>query len=388
MKKTARNVFQTTDKGHNQNEEGYIRMIQIDTESTAVLETAQGTATLESAENEILYCAGQMARSILRIGRALKVIRDGELYKSGGFESFAAYLDARAFSGWSIGQTQGYKYVAVFERYGNRLEVFGCSNLEVLYILKDTPDDELEKLAENGQLAEMSTKEAKKYKKELDAAREQISFLEDKASETAEELKTEKEVSDKLNDDLGHAYERISKLESEIKELSNRPIEVTSVSDEELDRIRNEARAEAEKQLRKEMKNETEKAVRKAVAEEKERSEAAVVAAEDEKSGLEEENAGLRETPEKLTAEKESSDSRIKELERNLQSTEKSDTDEAMIEFKFYFSEVKNYLEKFLAVIDKVKAPGRRKKFRGAAIKFIEAIRDDLESAAEDDDED
>ena len=123
-------------------------MIQIDTESTAVLDTAQGTATLESAENEILYCAGQMARSILRIGRALKVIRDGELYKSGGFESFAAYLDARAFSGWSIGQTQGYKYVAVFERYGNRLEVFGCSNLEVLYILKDTPDDELEKLAE------------------------------------------------------------------------------------------------------------------------------------------------------------------------------------------------------------------------------------------------
>lgn len=361
-----------------------------ETENTAVLDTAQGTATLESAENEILYCAGQMARSILRIGRALKVIRDGELYKSGGFESFAAYLDARAFSGWSIGQTQGYKYVAVFERYGNRLEVFGCSNLEVLYILKDTPDDELEKLAENGQLAEMSTKEAKNYKKELEAAQEQISLLSDAVKESQDDLKSERELYDTLSGDFDRLRKENEELAKKNKELSERPIEVTSVSDEEIDRIKADAQKEAEKKLKqllKEVESEKKQAVRKAVAEEKVRSEAAVAAAEDEKSGLEEENAGLRETLEKLTAEKESSDSRIKELERNLQSTEKSDTDEAMIEFKFYFNEVKNYLEKFLAVIDKVEDPERREKFRGAARKFIQAILDDLDNA-EDDDED
>ena len=49
-----------------------------------------------------------------------------------------------------------------------------------------------------------------------------------------------------------------------------------------------------------------------------------------------------------------------------------------MVEFKFYFNEVKNYLEKFIAVIGKVEDPERRKKFRGAARKFIQAILDDL----------
>ena len=352
-------------------------MIQIDTENT--IDTAPGAVTLETAEREIAFRAEQAIQSFLFIGRALKIIRDGELFREGGFESFAAYLDARAFKGWTIGQTQGYKYIKVFERYGNRLETLGCMNLDVLYLLKDTPDDEIEKLAESGRLSEMTVRDAKDYKKELEAAQEQISLLSDAVKVSQDDLKSERELYDTLSDDFDRLRKENEELAKKNKELSERPIEVTSVSDEEIDRIKSDARKEAEKQLRKEFKSETEKAVKKAVADEKERSKKAAAVAENE-------NTELRKTLENLTAEKKNSDSRIQELERSLQSTEKTPVkDEAMIEFTFYFNETKNYLEKFLAVIDKVKGSETRKKYRGAARKFIGAILNDLENAEDED---
>lgn len=321
-------------------------------------------ATLETAETEVAYWAGQMAMNILRIGRALKIIRDGELFREGGYESFAAYLDARAFKGWTIGQTQGYKYVKVFERYGNRLESLGCSNLEVLYLLKDAPEEDIERLAESGELSSMTVSDAKDYKKELEAANEQISLLSGDNEQKSAELESEKQAADRLSKDLRAAKKELEALRRERDELKDRPIEVAQPSDEDIEKIRADARAE----IKKEYEQQTADRLKAAAAAEKAR--------------YEEESAKLRETLDKLTAEKESSDSRIKELERSLQSAEKSSdkpaADENLIEFKFYFAETQENLKKFLAVIDKVGDPGQREKFKGAAKKFISAILNDL----------
>lgn len=327
------------------------------------------TATLETAENEVAYWAGQMAMNILRIGRALKVIRDGELFREGGYESFAAYLDARAFKGWTIGQTQGYKYVKVFERYGSRLESLGCSNLEVLYLLKDAPEEDIEKLSESGELSNMTVADARDYRKELEAAQEQISFLEDTTKKTADELRSEQEISDKLNTDLSDAYKEIDGLKKELDELKSKPIETQYISDEKIAEIKKAAVKEAENDLKKEYEARSKDKIKSAVAAEQAR--------------FEEENNKLRDTLDKLTAEKSASDDRIKELEQSLQSTEKDSSDkptvdENLIEFKFYFAETQENLKKFLAVIDKVGDPGQREKFKGAAKKFISAILDDL----------
>lgn len=325
-------------------------------------------ATLETAENEVSYWAGQMAMNILRIGRALKIIRDGELFIEGGYDSFAAYLDARAFKGWTIGQTQGYKYVKVFERYGNRLETLGCSNLEVLYLLKDAPEEDIERLAESGELSEMTVSDAKDYKKELEAANEQISLLSGDNEQKSAELESEKQAADRLSKDLRAAKKELEALRRERDELKDRPIEVAQPSDEDIRKMKEEARKEAEADLKKKYESQSKDKIKSAVAA--------------EQAKFEEEQTKLRETLDKLTAEKESSDSRIKELERSLQSAEKSSdkpaADENLIEFKFYFAETQENLKKFLAVIDKVGDPGQREKFKGAAKKFITAILNDL----------
>lgn len=342
-----------------------------DKETAVTAAKTELPATLETAENEVSYWAGQMAMNILRIGRALKVIRDGELYREGGYESFAAYLDARAFKGWTIGQTQGYKYVKVFERYGNRLESLGCSNLEVLYLLKDAPEEDIEKLSESGELSNMTVADARDYKKELEAAQEQISFLEDTTKKTADELKTEQETAEKLNSDLSDAYKEIDGLKKELDELKSKPIETQYISDEKIAEIKKEAR----KELQDEYADKVTKAVREAIDNDR------INYKRDTKT-YEKENSRLLAELEKLTSEKESSDSRIKELEQSLQSTEKSSdkpaVDENLIEFKFYFAETQENLKKFLAVIDKVEDTVQREKFRGAAKKFISAILDDL----------
>lgn len=325
-------------------------------------------ATLETAENEVSYWAGQMAMNILRIGRALKVIRDGELFREGGYESFAAYLDARAFKGWTIGQTQGYKYVKVFERYGSRLESLGCSNLEVLYLLKDAPEEDIEKLSESGELSNMTVADARDYKKELEAANEQISLLSGDNEQKSAELESEKQAADRLSKDLRAAKKELEALRRERDELKDRPIEVAQPSDDDIRKMKEEARKEAEADLKKKYESQSKDKIKSAVAA--------------EQAKFEEEQTKLRETLDKLTAEKESSDSRIKELERSLQSAEKSSdkpaADENLIEFKFYFSETQENLKKFLAVIDKVGDPGQREKFKGAAKKFISAILNDL----------
>lgn len=332
--------------------------------AVTVAKTEQLPATLETAENEVSYWAGQMAMNILRIGRALKVIRDGELFRDGGYDSFAAYLDARAFKGWTIGQTQGYKYVKVFERYGSRLESLGCSNLEVLYLLNDAPEEDIERLAESGELSEMTVSDAKDYKKELEAANEQISLLSGDNEQKSAELESEKQAADRLSKDLRAAKKELEALRRERDELKDRPIEVAQPSDEDIEKIRADARAE----IKKEYEQQTADRLKAAAAAEKAR--------------YDEESAKLRETLDKLTAEKTASDSRIKELERSLQSAEKSSdkpaADENLIEFKFYFAETQENLKKFLAVIDKVGDPGQREKFKGAAKKFISAILNDL----------
>lgn len=337
-----------------------------DKNETAVTaaKTEQLPATLETAETEVAYWAGQMAMNILRIGRALKIIRDGELFRDGGYDSFAAYLDARAFKGWTIGQTQGYKYVKVFERYGNRLESLGCSNLEVLYLLKDAPEEDIERLAESGELSNMTVADARDYRKELEAAQEQISLLSGDNEQKSAELESEKQAADRLSKDLRAAKKELEALRRERDELKDRPIEVAQPSDEDIEKIRADARAE----IKKEYEQQTADRLKAAAAAEKAR--------------YDEESAKLRETLDKLTAEKESSDSRIKELERSLQSAEKSSdkpaADENLIEFKFYFAETQENLRKFLAVIDKVGDPEQREKFKGAAKKFITAILNDL----------
>lgn len=326
-------------------------------------EIAAELSALEEQESEILCWAQKQAESILRIGKALKTIKDGKLYSAKGYNSFAEYLDDRAFESLKIGQTQGYKYVAVYETYGNRLHIPQTSNIDVLIELSKMPAEEVEKLEADGKVEGMTTKEAQQLRRELEQANQQISLLTDEKEQDAEALKEEQKLStsameraQEAEEEASELKKRNAELERLLKEAESNPVEAVVQPDEEtISKIKAEAKAEAEKAAQAEIKAAADKA-KKSEQEQKERFDKAIS---------------------DILNEKTASDDRIKELEVKLQSAEKP-ADEQLIEFKFYFQETQANLKKFLNVLGKIEDPEKKEKFKGAAKKFVEGILEEL----------
>ena len=326
-------------------------------------ETTAELSALEEQESELLIWAHKEAECKLRIGKALKTIRDGNLFEEVGFKSFSEYLDNRAFESLKIGQTQGYKYVKVYEKYGNRVHLPPTDNLDVLIELSKMPDDVVEKLEAEGKIEGMTSKEAQQLRRELEQANQQISLLTDEKEQDAEALKEEQKLStvameraQAAEEEVEESKKRIAELECLLKEAESKPVEAVIQPDEEtISKIKAEAKAEAEKAAQAEIKA------------------AAAKAKKIEEEHREQANKAISD----ILNEKTASDNRIKELEQKLQSAEKP-ADEQLIEFKFYFQETQANLKKFLNVLGKVEDPEKKEKFKGAAKKFVEGILEEL----------
>jgi hypothetical protein len=242
----------------------------------------------------------------------LKIMRDEKLDQSLGFDDFETYCEEMA----RIGQTQAYAYIRTYERHGAKFledhAKFGITKLEMLTKI---PADEREGFIEaNADVADISVAELKRR---------------------IEELETEN----------GRRGEQISLLETENKELKNKPtdVAVSAPDEKEIAEIKNTAAKEAKKEAK----------------------------AEFEKK--------LSDLENKLTAEKSAADARAAELEEKLKTATGSKADEQLVEFRFYFEETQAGVKKLLAVLDKIEDAEKQDKFRKAAIKFLTALIADLE---------
>lgn len=293
------------------------------------------TGALKRIEQSIVSSSYDMARSMLEIGKALKVIADGKKYSERGYTSFKEYMEDASAHNFPFSYSQACKHIRVYERFGNRLSELNCAKIEVLDVLRDIPEEDFEKLNDSGELSILSKREAEKLKAEIKAANEQISLL------SAEK--------DKITADCNSFKAERDEYYEQMKELESRPVEtiIKEPSEEQLNAIVEEKLVKAKSAM------EEYKEIAKQLKNEKKKLEQA------------------------LGEDKAAADERIKELERKLQSAEKP-ADSELIEFKFYFAETQDNLKKFLNALDKVSDPEKKEKFKGAAIKFVEAILGDL----------
>lgn len=306
--------------------------------------------SLEKIEQSIVSSSYDMARSMLEIGKALKVIADGKKYSERGYTSFKEYMEDASAHNFPFSYSQACKHIRVYERFGNRLSELNCAKIEVLDVLRDIPEEDFEKLNDSGELSILSKREAEKLKAEIKAANEQISLL------SAEK--------DKITADCNSFKAERDEYYEQMKELESRPVEtiIKEPSEEQLNAIADKVYKETEEKVYKEAEEKLGKA--KSAMEEYEKI---VNQLQKEKNELEQ----------ALGEDKAAADERIKELERKLQSAEKP-ADSELIEFKFYFAETQDNLKKFLNALGKVSDPEKKEKFKGAAIKFVEAILGDL----------
>ncbi len=350
-----------------------------------IIETNTEQVALELLEQQIINQCRIQAQSFAETGKLLKKIKDGKEYAARGYESFAKYMDEACGTIFPFKSTQAYKYIRVFENYGPRLEQYGTISLDILDMFKDMPADEFEQLAEENNLENMSVKEAEKLREELEKATEQISFLQSTAKEKEEEyegklasahgrIKNMERELDELNEDYGVASNERNELEAKVEELKyevacykNKAEEVI-IQEPDPEEIQKRVDAELEKSAAA-YKAEISKLEKNISDLKKEQAESN----DNIKEGYEKKLQALND---KLDSEKSEADERVKALEEQLKNSGKAD--EALIEFKFYFSNVQDNLKKFLAVLDKIEDAEKKEKFKGAAVQFLEMIMEEL----------
>ncbi len=309
------------------------------------------------------------AQSLVEVGRDLKTMRDEKLYTEIGCENFGDYCEQRA----GIKERQGYNFVAVYERFGERLAELQSVGITKLLEIAKLDEDDAEEIIESGELEEMSVRELKEKCEEYKKRCEQLTLEIEEKLEEADSNNDILAENERLKKELQHAqsatatvdanFQRSEKsrieaqnknreLEARIKELEEKPVEVAvqKPSDEEIKKIKDKAKKDAEK--------------------------AAKAAFEDEKKKLADELSAYRTELVELEAEK----NKLAEENAVLQSNaKKPPLDDSKAKVKFFLGEVQKDFNFALGAIDEIDSEDEREKLRAGMGRLIEQMKATLE---------
>lgn len=285
-------------------------------------------------------------------------MRDEKLYTELGYKDFGEYCDEAV----GIGARQGYTYIQTYENMGSEvIEKYSSLGITKLSLLaKMNPVDRFDVL-DSGEVQEMSTKEVKELVAKSTAQAEQLTLL----TEETETLKSENRGLTLENCELQESCDNLMK---EVKELKERPIEISpEPSEEQIEEIRASVTAELKEQFKAEkeaaVKAEKEKTAKKI---EKAKADAEKSAFEKKSKEIDEavkkakeeaaaENAELRNVIESFKAENAKLENQIKGSDSNIQKV------------NIYFGAFQENLNKALSAIAEMQ--GEQKENMTAAIK-------------------
>lgn len=313
-------------------------------EETAI--TAKATNEISDLQMKALKCHSEIVSNcevaqsaLLNICKNLKTIRDEELYKELGFNSFGEYVENNG--DYEFKERQAYNYISTYEQLGAKvIEQNAQAGITKLNLLVQIPAYERAEILENKDLANISVSELKKLKDELVEKCEQISLLEEQTADNEKESSAAQNELKKLQDRTQQLLEEKLELERELEERKNKESEQgepeveqkeqkAELSDEEIEKIKQEAERKAKADYEKKLKLEVDKA--KA----------------DTKQALE------------------------VEYKEKIKKVSSSSADESKIAFKFYFNETKKNLEAFKQTIDSVEDSELKEKYREVLKKYL-----------------
>lgn len=242
---------------------------------------------------EIKSSLALAATAMVDFCKNLKAMRDGKLYIHIGFDSFEDYVE----KAHNIHQRQRYNYIQTYEKLGAQLMSenadLGITKLQLLTNVSAIHRDEF---LEENDVANISAAELKKLIEEKNGLSEQVSFFQSEAKD-----------KQKLMEERENLLRQIKQLNEELEDKDqvmfdmSQPVDAASIDSEMADKIRAEAKAEAEKEHSVQLKTAVDEAVKK----EKEKAKSKL---EKERAGFEKEKQAaarqaVKEAKEKLVAE-------------------------------------------------------------------------------------
>lgn len=253
-----------------------------------------------SLHYEIKSSLALAATAMVDFCKNLKAMRDGKLYIHIGFDSFEDYVE----KAHNIHQRQRYNYIQTYEKLGSQLMSenadLGITKLQLLTNVSAIHRDEF---LEENDVANISAAELKKLIEEKNGLSEQVSFFQSEAKD-----------KQKLMEERENLLRQIKQLNDELEDKDqvmfdiSQPVDAASIDSEMADKIRAEAKAEADKRHLQEIKDlnaEYERRLSDAVKKEKDKAKSKL---EKERAGFEKEkqaaaDRAVKEAKEKLVAE-------------------------------------------------------------------------------------
>ena len=242
-----------------------------------------------SLHYEIKSSLALAASAMVDFCKNLKAMRDGKLYIHIGFDSFEDYVE----KAHNIHQRQRYNYIQTYEKLGAQLMSenadLGITKLQLLTNVSAIHRDEF---LEENDLANISAAELKKLIEEKNGLSEQVSFFQSEAKD-----------KQKLMEERENLLRQIKQLNEELEDKDqvmfdvSQPVDAASIDSEMADKIRAEAKAEAEKEHSAQLKTAVDEAVKK----EKDKAKSKL---EKERAGFEKEKQAAAEQAVKAAKEK------------------------------------------------------------------------------------
>lgn len=155
--------------------------------------------------------------SILEMGKGLKEMCDGKLYKELGYATFEDYTQRE----FGMNRNQAYKYISITENLSEDFVSSRIQNAGVtkLYLLSTLSEEQQAEITDVADIEKITVKELK----------EQIKMLEKKAdSITQEKAHAEAEI-EALQNVNGKLINKSRSLERQLKEIEDKPVEVAVV---------------------------------------------------------------------------------------------------------------------------------------------------------------
>ena len=307
-------------------EESSLTSLSSEMDSTITPKVKEAMMVHES----IIHHAVEAATHLYEMGRQLKTMRDGKLYKQLGYETFGEYVENNGE--YSFKERQAYKYIKIVESYSGSFitenQGLGVERLEMLTALGERDAAEL---VESTDLAGMTTADVKQLIKEKQGLGEQLSLLESELDNSEAEYKSEIADAKKAAEDLK------KKLDVEKKKLQ----EQKKAHDSEIVLLK-EQLADA-----KPTEEQIEKIKSEAAAQVKAEYESKIKLAED----------------------------KMAVLEKKMQSKNENESRAAL---KVYFEETQKNVSAFIEKIRSLEDKTERDKYRSGAVKWLEKIVEQL----------
>lgn len=214
----------------------------------------------------IIADAQAAAYHLISLGKNLKEMNDGKLYKQLGYESLGDYASESV----GLKGRAAYNYISAYETYGESgLQKYGALGITKLTELIRLPPDERAELLENGETAEMSTRELQAKIDELKKKNKQLTF------ELDEMMSDMGESSDKAEDEKAEMEKEIERLKAALEEeQKTKVLPAPEMSEAEKEEMRKTIEAETEARHAEEIKQAVE-AERRAAEEERKKAKAA-----------------------------------------------------------------------------------------------------------------